>query len=148
MLSSRNARPKIISEINITPLTDVMLVLLIIFMVTATFFVAEPTMRVTLPSAVTGESPVDQTKEISVTLAKTGEVQVNGKMVPMQDLVAGLLEAAKEIEGDKVVRIRGDKDVRYGAIIYAMDAARLVGLRRVALATEREEQLSTTTVAR
>jgi len=138
----RNRRPpnKIISEINITPLTDVMLVLLIVFMVTATFFMAEPTMQVSLPSAVTGEKQVGETKEISVTISRIAEVEVNGKATTMQDLVKELMRAAKEIEGDKVVRIRADKEVQYGAIIYAMDAARLVGLRRVALATAQEEK--------
>ena len=141
MLRNRKPDGKIISDINITPLTDVMLVLLIIFMVTATFFVAEPAMRVSLPSAVTGTTEAEDTRDIAVTISETGEVGVNGKMVRMQDLVQELLNAAREIEGKKVVRIRGDKDVRYGAIIYVMDAARLVGLRHVALATEKESEL-------
>jgi biopolymer transport protein ExbD len=131
---------KIISDINITPLTDVMLVLLIIFMVTATFFAAEPAMQVRLPSAVTAESPLDQTNEILVSLSKDGKVAVNCKCIVVDNLVSELVEAARQTPGEKVVRIRADRDVRYGAIIYAMDAARLVGLRNVALATEKETQ--------
>jgi len=136
VLRNRNAGAKIISDINITPLTDVMLVLLIIFMVTATFFVAEPAMRVRLPSAVTGQKATDESQEISVTISKDGEIEVEGKQVALEGLVEELIAAARAVEGSKIVRIRADREVRYGTIIFAMDAARLVGLNHIALATE------------
>lgn len=140
MLRNRDAGAKIISDINITPLTDVMLVLLIIFMVTATFFVAEPAMRVRLPSAVTGQKATDESQEISVTISKDGGIEVEGKQVALEGLVEELIAAARAVEGSKIVRIRADREVRYSTIIFAMDAARLVGLNHIALATETAAQ--------
>jgi biopolymer transport protein ExbD len=128
----------IISEINITPLTDVMLVLLIIFMVTATFFVAEPAMQVELPPAVTSELVPKENGEITVIVKQDGGMTVNDRPTTEAGLTNALLEAARNIEADrKVVVIRGDREAAYGRVIWIMDAARLVGLRNVSLATEK-----------
>jgi biopolymer transport protein ExbD len=128
----------IIAEINITPLTDVMLVLLIIFMVTATFFVAEPAMQVELPPAVTSELVPKEDGEITVIVEQDGGMTVNDQPTTEAGLTNALLEAARSIAADrKVVVVRGDREAAYGRIIWIMDAARLVGLRNVSLATER-----------
>ena len=128
----------IISEINITPLTDVMLVLLIIFMVTATFFVAEPAMQVALPPAVTSELVPKEEGEITVIVKQDGSMTVNDKPTTESDLTNALLDAARSIHADKkVVVVRGDREAAYGRVIWIMDAARLVGLRNVSLATEK-----------
>jgi biopolymer transport protein ExbD len=128
----------IISEINITPLTDVMLVLLIIFMVTATFFVAEPAMQVELPPAVTSELVPKEEGEITVIVKQDGSMTVNDKPTTESDLTNALLDAARSIHADKkVVVVRGDREAAYGRVIWIMDAARLVGLRNVSLATEK-----------
>jgi biopolymer transport protein ExbD len=128
----------IISEINITPLTDVMLVLLIIFMVTATFFVAEPAMQVELPPAVTSELVTKEDGEITVIVRQDGGMTVNDRPTTEADLTNALLEAARSIRAEKkVVVVRGDREAAYGRVIWIMDAARLVGLRNVSLATEK-----------
>ena len=127
----------IISEINITPLTDVMLVLLIIFMVTATFFVAEPAMQVELPPAVTSDLVPKVDGEITVIVKQDGSMTVNDRPTTETGLTNALLEAARSIEAEKkVVVVRGDREAAYGRVIWIMDAARLVGLRNVSLATE------------
>jgi len=127
----------IISDINITPLTDVMLVLLIIFMVTATFFVAEPAMKVNLPPAVTSEQEPEAGGEIAVIVNRTGALFVDNRPVRPVDLVQALMAAARRIPDErKTVVVRGDRQAAYGAVIWVMDAARLVGLRHVSLATE------------
>jgi len=127
----------IISDINITPLTDVMLVLLIIFMVTATFFVAEPAMKVNLPPAVTTDREPEAGGEITVIVNRAGALFVDNRPVRPADLVQALMAAARRIPKErKVVVVRGDKQAAYGAVIWVMDAARLVGLRHVSLATE------------
>ncbi len=127
----------IISEINITPLTDVMLVLLIIFMVTATFFVAEPAMQVELPPAVTSELVTKEDGEITVIVRQDGGMTVNDRPTTEAGLTNALLEAARGIRAEKkVVVVRGDREAAYGRVIWIMDAARLVGLRNVSLATE------------
>jgi len=130
----------IISEINITPLTDVMLVLLIIFMVTATFFVAEPAMQVELPSAVSSELVTREEGEITVIVNREGELRVAGEPVSPDGLTQALLAAARNTPAkQKVVVVRGDREAAYGRVIWIMDAARLVGLRHVSLSTERPE---------
>jgi len=131
----------IISEINITPLTDVMLVLLIIFMVTATFFVAEPAMQVQLPPAVSSELVTKGNGEIAVIVNRNGDLFVDEQPVSAERLTEALMEAARKIEADrKVVVVRGDREASYGQIIWIMDSARLVGLRNVSLSTERPEE--------
>jgi biopolymer transport protein TolR len=130
----------IISEINITPLTDVMLVLLIIFMVTATFFVAQPAMQVELPSAVSSELVTREEGEITVIVSRDGTLLVAGEPATEKCLTQVLMKAARAVHGtNKVVVVRGDREAAYGKVIWIMDAARLVGLRHVSLATERPE---------
>jgi biopolymer transport protein ExbD len=137
-ISTQSSEDGIISEINITPLTDVMLVLLIIFMVTATFFVAEPAMQVELPSAVSSELVTKENGEIEVIVNREGQMFLNGQSVADKALTQSLLEAARRVQAEtKVVVVRGDREAAYGKIIWIMDAARLVGLRHVSLATDR-----------
>lgn len=136
-LATLSDRDEIISEINITPLTDVMLVLLVIFMVTATFFVSEPAMQVELPPAVTSELVPKEEGEITVIVRENGAMTVNDQPTTEGDLTHALLEAARATSAQrKVVVVRGDRQAAYGRVIWIMDAARLVGLRNVSLATE------------
>jgi biopolymer transport protein ExbD len=144
-MRTQDSNDDIISEINITPLTDVMLVLLIIFMVTATFFVSEPAMQVELPPAVTSEIVTKGDGEITVIVNRDGDLFVNEQAVPAQELTQALMEAARELTADqKVVVVRGDTEAAYGQIIWIMDSARLVGLRQVSLSTEKPQAESDT----
>jgi biopolymer transport protein ExbD len=137
-MGNQSSNGAIIAEINITPLTDVMLVLLIIFMVTATFFVTEPAMEVELPPAVSSDLVTKQDGEITVIINRDGDLFVNEQPVPADNLTQALLEAARAVTADqRVVVVRGDTEAAYGQIIWIMDCARLVGLRHVSLATER-----------
>jgi biopolymer transport protein ExbD len=140
-MGNQSSNGSIIAEINITPLTDVMLVLLIIFMVTATFFVTEPAMEVELPPAVTSEQVAKQDGEITVIVNRMGDLFVNEQRVASEDLTQALMDAARTVTADpKVVVVRGDAEAAYGQIIWIMDSARLVGLRHVSLATGRPEE--------
>jgi len=142
-MQTQDSNATIISEINITPLTDVMLVLLIIFMVTATFFVAEPAMQVQLPPAVSSQLVTRGNGEITVIVNRNGDLFVDEQPVSAERLTEALMEAARKIEADrKVVVVRGDREASYGQIIWIMDSARLVGLRNVSLSTERPEDES------
>ena len=138
----RTHRPsRIITDINITPLTDVMMVLLIIFMVTASFLVVEPSLDVRLPSAVTARSRPEPEQTITVSVARDGALKVNGRGAAREHLVEAMLAAARNLPpGERSVMVRGDRDADYGTIVYVMDAARLVGLRRVDLATKPAER--------
>ena len=140
-VGNQSSNGSIIAEINITPLTDVMLVLLIIFMVTATFFVTEPAMEVELPPAVSSDPVPKQDGEITVIVNAQGQLFVNEEEISAEDLTQALLEAARETDsGHKVVVVRGDTEAAYGQIIWIMDSARLVGLRNVSLSTRRVDE--------
>jgi len=140
-IGNQSSDGDIIAEINITPLTDVMLVLLIIFMVTATFFVSEPAMQVELPPAVSSDLATRGNGEITVVVNREGGLFVNEEKVAPEKLTQALLEAARGMAADKkIVVVRGDTEAAYGQIIWIMDSARLVGLRNVSLSTERTER--------
>jgi len=121
------------SDINVTPLVDVMLVLLIIMMIVAPLL--QQGVAVTLPRAVnTTEKP--ETQEQTV-LAITADKRlfVNAVQVSEQDLpkrIGDILESKKE----KIVIIKADQDVEYGAVMAAMDTLRMAGIEDMGLITE------------
>ena len=122
----------IIAEINITPLTDVFLVLLIIFMVTASAIQSQGK-NVNLPEAAVSESTP---QGVTVTVTKDGLVQVNDKTVAAKDLVAALTAALEESR-EKFVVLRGDRQVMLGQAVNILDVAQQAGARGIGLATRR-----------
>ena len=122
----------IVAEINITPLTDVFLVLLIIFMVTASAIQSQGK-NVNLPeAAVSDVSP----QGVVVTVTKEGLVQVNDVTVPDHQLVS-VLTAALEESREKFVVLRGDRQVMLGQAVNILDVAQQAGARGIGLATRR-----------
>ncbi|MDR2709661.1 MAG: ExbD/TolR family protein [Elusimicrobiota bacterium] len=120
------------SEINITPFTDVVLVLLIIFMITTPMFL-QPGIKVNLPQTQTQEE-MEETN-IEITITKNGEVLVNGTQIHESNLENAMkTEIARN--PNKPVVIRGDKDVKYDNVIKFMDLARSAGANRFALAAD------------
>jgi biopolymer transport protein ExbD len=126
----------IVAEINITPLTDVFLVLLIIFMVTSSV-IANTGKKVDLPEAQ--EASQTPPQAITVTLTAAGEVQVNDKSIKLEDLRAHL-EAILATAEDKTVILRGDKQVVLERAVYVLDQAQLAGAEGFALATTRPKR--------
>ena len=121
----------IVAEINITPLTDVFLVLLIIFMVTSSV-IANTGKKVDLPSAQeAGKTPP---KAVNVTISTDGVIQVNGDAVKREGVQAAI-KAALETVDEKVVILRGDKDIVYGEAVFVLDQAQIAGAEGFALAT-------------
>ena len=122
---------EIVAEINITPLTDVFLVLLIIFMVT-TSVVANQGKNIDLPGAdVSDETP----QGVTVTVGADGEMMINDAVVT-EDQLLGVLEAAIEEARDKIVVLRGDKAVLLGQAVNILDVAQQAGARGIALSTK------------
>jgi biopolymer transport protein ExbD len=122
---------EIVAEINITPLTDVFLVLLIIFMVTSSV-IANTGKNVKLPEAQQTSSTPPQA--VNVTISTDGTIQVDGTAVRREALRAAL-EAALAKSEEKQVILRGDKDIVYGEAVYVLDQAQLAGAEGFALAT-------------
>ena len=121
-----------ISEINITPMVDVMLVLLIIFMVTAPLLVAG--VPVELPS--TSAAKVSQPKKpMIVSLAGDGSIYVREEQVTEDTLVPTLI-ALRQTEGEAVVYVRGDKNRPYGEVMEILGRVGQSGYARVSLLSQ------------
>jgi biopolymer transport protein ExbD len=140
--SRRSKKNAPLAEINITPFTDVVLVLLIIFMVSASFIGVNQAggMNVNLPSAKSTE-PTQPGKEIEITVTKANALSINGSRVAVQDLPGALNSMRKQSKIDLVI-IRADEKVVYDRIVEVMDAVKLAGLDKIALATELEQNQS------
>ena len=125
------------ADINVTPLVDVMLVLLIIMMLIAPML---PTgVPVTLPEADhSGEKP-DTRDQTVVAVDSHGRFFVNALPVAREDLVPRV-QRALEDKKEKVVYVRGDTNAKYAAIMDAMDALRKAQIENIALITERKPQ--------
>lgn len=119
-----------LAEINVTPLVDVMLVLLIIFMVASPMLTRG--IEVGLPQAVSGEKI--QEPRVTVTINRAGQYFVDERPV----IDALLVDEVKRRGGgrtDQAVYLEGDAGVPYGRVLAAMDALRVAGMTRVALIT-------------
>ena len=127
-------RKAVMAEINVTPMVDVMLVLLIIFMVSAPLL----TVGVPLDLPQTQAKSLDQQKDpLTLSVNLKGQVFLNDTEIPIDDLVTKL-KAITDARGGMEERIfvRGDKKVDYGTVMKVMGRLSAAGFRRVALVTE------------
>jgi biopolymer transport protein TolR len=125
-------RTKLMSDINITPFTDVVLVLLIIFMVT-TPIITHSALKVQLPKATNVENESDQ--QITITVDAQGRIIVDGTQVEIKDLTEELT-ARISIKSNVAVVIKGDKNAKYESVVNVIDIAKLCGAKKFALAVE------------
>jgi biopolymer transport protein ExbD len=124
----------IMAEINITPLTDIFLVLLIIFMITSSAMI-ESGGKVNLPKAVATKS---ETRGITVTLTPKKEIFVNQNKVTEEALEPALRDALAA-SAEKIVILRGDKDVLFGDTVKVMSMIKRAGASEIAIAAEVEK---------
>jgi biopolymer transport protein ExbD len=130
---------QVVAEINITPLTDVFLVLLIIFMVTSTALVESEVasragMKVVLPKA-NAAGPVSQRHSDPVlTVTKSNELYLGSHKVDAGNLEAEIRKALAEV-GSETLLIRGDKSVLLGAAVDIMSTAKKAGASHIAILT-------------
>jgi biopolymer transport protein TolR len=133
----RGRRKAVMAEINVTPMVDVMLVLLIIFMVSAPLL----TVGVPLDLPQTQAKSLDQDKNpLTLSVNLKGQVFLNDSEIAVDDLVAKL-KAITEARGglDERIFVRGDRKVDYGTVMKVMGRLSQAGFRRVALVTEVEQ---------
>ena len=133
----RHNRKPVMAEINVTPMVDVMLVLLIIFMVSAPLL----TVGVPIDLPQTKAKSLDQDKEpLTISVNTKGEIYLQNSEIKIEELVAKL-QAVTQARGgsDERIYVRGDKKVDYGAVMRVMGRLSAAGFRRVALVTEVEQ---------
>ena len=122
-----------ISDINITPMVDVILVLLVIFMVTANFLKKE-SININLPKAAAADP--NTRKSTQVALTKDGKILLEGKKVTEKELTGQLKREAK-IRPNMRVTLSADEKLSYGAITQLMGLIRKTGITRIALAVKK-----------
>ena len=135
--SRRSVGAAPMAEINIIPLVDVILVLLIIFMAT-TAFVKETGLKLKLPTSKTGQSARVAARDLTIALGANGAMTLDGKATNEAQLGAELRAQVKRNPQIHVV-IKGDENIPYSRVVRAMDLAREAGLRSVALGTRLSE---------
>lgn len=123
------------SEINITPFTDVVLVLLIIFMITSPFLITG-SYKVKLPQSTNSET--DMTKGIEVYLTEKNEVIINNKIIQLQDVQWNVKNEFESL-GTKDVIIKADKNVKHGSFIQLLDELKKAGAIKLLISTTRIE---------
>ena len=128
--SSNDDDEGLISGINVTPLVDVMLVLLVIFMVTARIIVSQG-MPMDLPKAASGETV--QTV-FSIELSVDGKTVVDSAPVPSDEAIVDLAKRAKEKNKDLRAVIRADSKVEHGRVIHVLDLLNRTGVSKIAFA--------------
>ena len=136
-LPSRSRDRRVLSEINVTPLVDVMLVLLVIFMVTAPML--QRGTDVQLPQAQ--HSDLKEQNRLTLTLTREGRIFLNSDEVPRAELRDRLVAVTRG--RDRTVQFRGDSQVSYGLVIAVMDAMKAAGIDTVGMITERPSRAVT-----
>jgi biopolymer transport protein TolR len=133
----KHHRQRVMSEINVTPMVDVMLVLLIIFMVSAPLL----TVGVPIDLPQSQAKSLEQDKEpLTVSVNDKGQIFLQNTEIAADDLVAKM-QAVADARGGKEARVyvRGDKKVDYGTMMRVMGRLSSAGFHRVALVTEFEQ---------
>jgi len=124
---------------NLTPLIDVVFLLLIFFMVTTTFLDPEREIDIDLPTAESGGAPTEEIEEIVVNVTEEGEILHAGSRVGREELIS-LLKSAAQHDPTTPVTIRGHRRARHEAIVQVMDACGIAGISNLAVGTTTEDE--------
>jgi len=136
--SSDDGEGDLFADINITPLTDIFLVLLIIFMVTSSVMAtdgARAGVRVNLPKGATKEIST-KSQDVTVAITTDGKMVVDGKEVSA-DSLRKIFDDAKVRDAETQVVVQADEATHHGRVVAVMELAKAAGLRRLAIATRR-----------
>jgi biopolymer transport protein ExbD len=129
-------RQRIVSEINITPFTDVILVLLIIFMVT-TPLILQSNIKVSLPEAASGK-PLTGTKQINITISNDNAVYLDNKLVTKKELKAQVRAMHKDNSNIEVI-LFSDKMVKFKNVVSVLDDLNEIGIKNLNIAAKVEQ---------
>lgn len=123
----RTTGPQPMSDINVTPLVDVMLVLVVIFIITAPLLAS--TIPLSLPKTDAAQ-PADAPKSVTLVVDKTGQAFLNDRPLSLDELAQRLVETARQ-NPDTEVQLRADEGVPYGKVVQVMGVAQKAGLNRI-----------------
>jgi len=129
---SSDSSDEAITGINVTPLVDIVLVLLIIFMVTAKLIVSK-SVPLDLPKAATGS---DIQTVFSIVLVADGTTQVDSKFVPSDDTILGMARGAHDKNPDLRAVIKADSAVPHGRVIHVLDLLKQSGVQKIAFGVQ------------
>lgn len=123
-----------IADINVVPLVDIILVVLIIFMVTAPMFM-KPTINVNLPKAASGEQTAPS--KLNIALTADGRINLNGSFVDEEAVrIKATEEVAKNVEVQAI--ISADKDVPHGKVVGLLDIVKGAGVKKFAISIDKK----------
>ena len=134
MVTGPSSRRAALAEINVTPLVDVMLVLLIIFMITAPMLQHE--VEVNLPE-VTNKPRTATDEQLILTVTKEGSVFLNNTAYTLEAL-RPQLQVLSRSQPDQEMFLRADAEVPYGTVVQVMDAVKKAGILRLGMITQPE----------
>lgn len=133
----RQSKFRLIADINIAPFTDVILVLLIIFMVT-TPLIYRSSIKIALPQVSNNQQQLE-TKDINVSITSMGEVYLDNERYNLKldsDLLRFKIKHLMKAYSDPAIIIDGDRNVKYDYVVQVIDLASKAGIKHLVLATE------------
>ncbi len=119
---------------DMTPMIDVVFLLLIFFMISTTFIKDTPGIKITLPEATADEIKTEKTK-IRLTISDKGDIYIDDEKIPMEALGNIFTNAAKEAK-ESIVIISADESASHGTVVKVMDIAKHSGITRLAIETQ------------
>jgi biopolymer transport protein TolR len=131
-MGRRPGRYAAMSDINVTPFVDVMLVLLVVFMITAPLLTVG--VPIDLPKTSAANLPGNE-EPLTVSINEQGEIYLQETLVKREELVARLLAISENLT-DRRIFVRGDRSVDYGTVMEVMGSLNAAGFNKVALVTE------------
>lgn len=121
-------------EINLTPMIDVVFLLLIFFMVSTTFIVTD-SIKIDLPKAKGDKT--EKTSNVNIVVEKSGRILIDGKTVSDQQIL-NVLTAMQKEGAERTIVLEADSGVNHGRVVFVMDAGRKAGFKKFAVAVEEE----------
>src|SRR5512135_757879 len=139
-MKRRSRKQRLVAEINITPFTDVILVLLVIFMITTPLLSQPMTkqIKVDLPKAKNVATAVSQSGVVTVTLSREGPMYLDGEVVTIKEL-GEQLDRRHQDNRDLAVLIQVDQLVAFKNVVRVLDVLNGLGLERLRIAAEEEK---------
>ena len=135
-MNRRPARSKVVAEINITPFTDVILVLLIIFMIT-TPLILQSSIKVSLPEAASGRS-ITNARQINITVTNDNVVYLDNKLITRKELIAKVRMLHSDNPELEVI-LFSDRLVRFKNIVSILDDLNEIGIKNLNIAAKAEQ---------